>query len=326
MIAAFVPPTMLLGGFLGLQTISLLGMYLLGVVVALPISWLARRTILRGESQPFLMELPTYKWPSLRTVFYRVYEQARAFCVSAGTLIVAVTILLWALGYYPRPAAIAALHETKRGEVRARYDRRLPIIVSSEPPRLRGEGPRGMNAAALGESTIDDLSGTRSVQDRQSTILEELDAVDREEAGAYFRQSFLGRLGGWIEPVVKPLGWDGRIGTAVLASFPAREVVIATMGTIYNLGDETDETSQSLRETLKSATWPDGRRVFNVAVAFSIMVFFSLCCQCGATLAVIKRETQSWRWPIFTFAYMTILAYAAAFLTYQAMSRWLPAT
>jgi ferrous iron transport protein B len=124
-------------------------------------------------------------------------------------------------------------------------------------------------------------------------------------------------MGRWIEPAVTPLGWDWRIGTAAIASFPAREVVVATLGTIYNLGADHDEKSEGLRATLQAATWPDGRRVFNLAVALSLMVFFALCCQCGATLATIRRETGSWSWPILTFVYMTGLAYVAAWLTYR---------
>jgi len=153
-------------------------------------------------------------------------------------------------------------------------------------------------------------------------MAERLAEIDRSEASTYLRRSFLGRMGQWIEPLVKPLGWDWRIGTAAIASFPAREVVIATMGTLYNLGADVDDASSSLREKLRAASWPDGRPVYNTAVALSIMIFFALCCQCGGTLATIKRETQSWRWPMFTFAYMTALAYAAALVTYQVASRW----
>jgi ferrous iron transport protein B len=114
------------------------------------------------------------------------------------------------------------------------------------------------------------------------------------------------------------LGWDWRIGCAVIASFPAREVVVGTLGVIYHLGEGQDETSESLRDTLRSATWPGTeRRVFNLPVALSLMVFYALCAQCAATLAVIRRETQTWRWPVFTFAYMTSLAYVGALLTYH---------
>ncbi|MFT4555114.1 MAG: ferrous iron transport protein B, partial [Planctomycetaceae bacterium] len=129
--------------------------------------------------------------------------------------------------------------------------------------------------------------------------------------------SFLGKMGHAIEPAVRPLGWDWKIGVGVIASFPAREVIIATMGTIYSLGGDVGEEDASLAEQLSDAKHPDGTKVFNPAVACSIMVFFALCAQCAATLMVIRRETNSWRWPIFTFGYMTTLAYVGALITYQ---------
>ena len=136
------------------------------------------------------------------------------------------------------------------------------------------------------------------------------------------RYSFLGRAGQWIEPAVRPLGWDWRIGCAAIASFPAREVVMGVLGVIYNLGRDVDVGAESdqhrLQDQLRAARWDDtGEPVYNLPVALSIMVFFALCAQCAATLAVIRRETNSWRWPAFTFAYMTALAYVGALLTYQ---------
>lgn len=276
MIGAFIPSTPLLGGLIGMKAATLLAFYFIGVAVAVPIALILKHTVLKGETQPFLMELPTYKWPSAGTVLYRVYEQGREFCVSAGTIIFAVTIVVWVLGYYPHSASIAADHEAQR--------------------------------AAARQADVDGL------EDRLSEI-------DRSESGAYLQQSVLGHMGCLIEPIVRPLGWDWRIGTAAIASFPAREIMVATMGTIYNLGDAHDETSSGLRDKLHAATWPDGRPVFNTAVALSIMVFFALCCQCGGTLATIKRETQSWRWPLLTFCYMTTLAYLGALATYQVAIR-----
>jgi len=279
LIGAFIPATPLLGGVVGLQAVTLVAMYLVGAAVAIPVALILKRTVLKGPPQSFLMELPTYKWPSPRIVFHRMFEQGRAFCVSAGTLIFAVAIVIWALGYYPHPAAIAQAHQVER--------------------------------EAAGRAGI-----------AEDSLHARLAEIDRNESGEYLRQSFLGRMGLWIEPAVKPLGWDWRIGTAAIASFPAREVVVATMGTIYNLGGEQDEKSTGLRATLRGATWPDGRPVYNVAVALSIMVFFALCCQCGATLATIKREMHSWAWPVLTFTYMTALAYLAALATYQIAIRW----
>ena len=136
--------------------------------------------------------------------------------------------------------------------------------------------------------------------------------------------SFLGRFGKVIEPVVKPLGWDWRIGVGVLASFPAREVIVATLGTIYSLGGDVDEKSQGLQSALQSANWPDGRPVYSIPVAMSIMVFFALCAQCASTLMVIRRETNHWGWAGFTFVYMTVLAYIGAWIAYV-LTGWLMA-
>ena len=266
LIGAFVPGTRLFG-FLGLQGVVLLSLYLLGIFVAVVMAWLLRSTLFRGGHDGFLMELPTYKWPSLRTVLYRMYDRGKAFLVRAGTVIFAVTIVVWGLAYYPHPASLAASYDAQRAAA-------------------------GTDATALAR-------------------------IETDQAGAYLRQSILGRMGRAVEPVVRPLGWDWKIGMAAIASFPAREVIIGTLGTIYNLGQGVDEETPALRDALYAATWPDGTPVFNLAVALSLMVFFALCCQCGATLAIIKRETNSWRWPLFTFTYMTVLAYVGALATYQ---------
>lgn len=244
LIGAFIPNQRVLGLF-GLQGLTMFAMYAVGIVAAVLVTLILRRTILRGATPPFVMELPGYKLPGLGIVLYRMFDRGWAFVRRAGTLIFAVTILVWAAAYYPRYEAAANPSEQ-------------------------------------------------------------------------LRHSYLGQAGQFIEPAVRPLGWDWKLGCAAIASFPAREVVIATLGVIYNLGEDEDEQSETLRETLRSATWEGtDRKVFDIPVALSIMVFFALCAQCSSTLAVIKRETNSWRWPAFTFAYMTGLAYVAALLTYQ---------
>ncbi len=273
MIAAFVPATTVFG-FLSLQALTLAGMYLVGVVVAIPIAFILKRTLLKGDRTPFLMEMPSYKWPDAYSVGRKVYREGREFIVRAGTLIFAVAILVWALAYFPRPAEIAEEAEAARQQV-------VAAVL-----------PAGEEAAALA-------------------------TIEREMEGAYLRNSVLGQVGLAVEPVFRPLGWDWRIATATIASFPAREVIIATLGTLFNLGGDMGEDDASLRERLRTATWPDGSPLFNLPVALSVMVFFALCCQCAATLAAIKRETGSWSWPAGTFAYMTVLAYLAALVVYQ---------
>ena len=275
MIAAFIPAKPVLG-FFGLQGITLLAMYMIGVVVAIPVAWLFKKTILRGETPPFVMEMPPYKIPDLKTIILRMLDRGKQFLVDAGTIIFATTVLIWGLLYYPRPQSISDQYDQKAAEIQ---------------------------------------SQTLS----QDKLEEQLNTNSKAEAGAFLRQSVLGRLGKFIEPVVKPLGWDWKIGIAVIASFPAREVVVATLGIIYNLGSEESEESENLRQKMRNATWDDdlNQKVFTPIVALSVMVFFALCAQCAATLAVIKRETGSWKWPVFTFSYMTILAYCAALITYQ---------
>ncbi len=363
LISAFVPPTPLLGGFLGLQTVVLLTMYVIGGLVAVAVALALKATVLQGKPAPFLMELPGYKWPSAPTVLHRMYEQGKVFCVSAGTIIFAVTIVIWALAYYPRPASIFASHAAMRTEAKethratlAKLARRAnPAVTPAELPAQRAiatalteieareaaftalidrnETQPGSTAWETARSAADaDIAGIArqhgtageialALHESRAALNDRLAEIDRAEAGSLLRQSILGRAGRWIEPAVRPLGWDWRIGTAVIASFPAREVVIATLGTLYNLGGDQSEASEGLRAKLRTVTGPDGQPTFGLPVALSIMVFFALCCQCAATLAAIKRETNSWRWPILTFSYMTVLAYIGALVTYQIASR-----
>ncbi len=276
LIYTFVPDESWLGGWIGLRGIVLFGMHIVGVAVAIPAAWLLKKFFFPGEVPPFVMELPSYKIPSLRVVFFRVWERAEAFLTRAGTLIFCTSILVWGAGYFPG-------------------DHRPLQAVTSQIETLEQLG------------TVDE----------DSPALLALQAERRQLSGRLIEASFLGRMGKVIEPVVKPLGWDWKIGVGVIASFPAREVIIATLGTIYSLGGDVAEDDEGLQSAIANSKWPDGRPVVNLPVAFSIMVFFALCAQCAATLMVIKRETNSWRWPIFTFCYMTGLAYVGALLTYQ---------
>jgi len=139
--------------------------------------------------------------------------------------------------------------------------------------------------------------------------------IDNEAAAMQLEQSWLGRAGHVVEPVFEPLGWDWRVSAAVIAGFPAREVVVAVLGTVYAVGDEADEATLSQR--LKSATWPDGRPVFTLPMVIGLLIFYACCLQCAATLAVIRRETNTWRWPVFAWVYMTAIGYVGALVAYQ---------
>jgi ferrous iron transport protein B len=148
------------------------------------------------------------------------------------------------------------------------------------------------------------------------TALEErLAEIENQAAAEHLEQSWLGRAGQWVEPVFRPLGWDWRISAAVIAGFPAREVVVAVLGTIYAVGGEADE--ETLRGRIQAAEHADGSPVFTLPMVFGLLLFYAWCLQCAATLAVIRRETNSWRWPVFAWSYMTALGYGGAFLIYQ---------
>ncbi|MBT3211685.1 MAG: ferrous iron transport protein B [Planctomycetaceae bacterium] len=254
--SAFVPNVAVGNTWFRLPAVVLASMYLIGIFVAAIVAFVLSRTIFRGPPQPFVLELPSWRWPQPAVVGERVREAAVSFLKNAGTLILAVSIVVWALGSFPKPVIQA-----------------------------------GVNP------------------------------VSAEQQGEALRQSFLGQAGRFIEPVVKPLGWDWRIGCAAVASFPAREVVLGVLGVIYNLGDVDpgeEEGAGMLIRQLRSATW-DGtdRKVFTLPVALSIMVFFALCAQCASTLVIIGKETASWVWPLVSFTYMTALAWIGAFCVFQ---------
>jgi len=253
MIGAFIPGRW--GG------IALFSMYALSVAIALLAALVLRRTLFRGGASTFILELPRYKLPSAKGVARTVFDRGAVFVKQAGTVILAISIVLWFLAYFPRSE-----------EVKARAEAR---IQAGEPE----------------------------------------ETVRAEEAGEQVRQSFAGRMGRGIEPAIAPLGFDWKIGVGIIASFAAREVLVSSLGIVYGVGD-ADETSTALRDHLREGKDPGGRP-FTWLTAVSLMVFFVLACQCMSTLAVVKRETNSWRWPLFMFGYMTVLAYLGSLLVYQ---------
>lgn len=270
------------------KALILLAMYLLGVVVALIIVAIWKKLIWREGSPEFLLELPEFQFPQVWDVLRRAGERSWEFVVRAGTVIMALTLLIWAANYFPR-------NESMFVEQHQQLDSWLSQLVATPPPA-------DAQVAALEE---------------QIARLELEITAQRQE------HSYLGQAGKWIAPVVRPLGWDWRIGCAALASFPAREVIVTTLGILYEVQDP-EENTDDLELALKQATWPDsGLPIFTIPVALSIMVFFALCSQCAATLAVIYQETRSIWWPILSFVYMTVLAYVGALLTYQIGTWWL---
>ncbi len=261
----------------------LFAMYALGVVTAAVVALVLRRTILSGGSSMLAMELPVYQWPSLKVIGTQMWLAVREFLILAGTIILATGIVIWALSYYPQPESIRRDFQAQREAV-----------------------------VAAGHTD-------------QEQRLQRLWAAEK---AACFEQSLLARFGKTIQPVFAPAGFDWRTTVGILAAFPAREAIVPALGTLYSLGDvdAADYTLQSLNqpaepgglpERFRKARRRDGRPVFNGLVALALMTFFALCSQCMATLGAIRRETRSWRWPLFTFGYMTCLAWLAAVAVYQ---------
>jgi ferrous iron transport protein B len=264
-------------GFLSAGAVALFSMYALSVVAALAAAAVLRRTVLKGPAPTLMLELPPYRMPVLSVLLRGVWQRVKTFLVDAGTVILALTIVLWALLSYPKSPAVAAEAEQARAAVAA--------------------------SGASGEQLADQLA-----------------AIDSHESGAQLRHSVAGRFGRLIEPAIEPLGFDWRIGVGILGAFAAREVFVGTLGVVFDIS-EADETNEPLREVLRGATWPDGAPLMTPLTGISLMVFFVLACQCMSTVAVVKRESGGWRWPLFMVAYMTVLAYAASLFVYQVGSR-----
>jgi ferrous iron transport protein B len=318
MIAAFFPDIFWAGGWISLHGVMMFVMTFFGAVVAIPVAWIFKKTLFKGETPPFVMELPSYKWPSPRIVLHRVYDRVKAFVVRAGTLIFATSILIWAASYFPGDHTVEQRigQQIEQNEMQLKRELTARSHLEKEAALL-ADGSENQTRRKESEAELAKLKTRLKLLTKLVAEQNELLAIEQNALSEHLLEtSFLGRFGIAIEPAVKPLGWDWRIGVGVLASFPAREVIVSTLGTIYSLG-KVDEGDAGLQQALRESKWADGRAVYSIPVALSIMVFFALCAQCVSTLMVIRRETNSWGWPLFTFAYMTTLAYVAALITYQ---------
>ena len=232
LIAAFIPNIAFLHGFLGLRTIVMLSLYLAGFVGAMTTAWLLKSSILKSSETPFILELPQYRMPTLRSLFFRLVDRASIFLRQAGTIILCVTLALWVLAH-------------------------LPVV------HVAGSA---YTAPELADSVI-------------------------------------GRLGHFIEPAIAPLGFNWKIGIGLLSSVLAREVMVSTMGTLYG----ADPATQAMH--LQTALHHD----MTLGGALALMIFFAFAMQCTSTMAVVRRETNSWKWPAVQFLYMLVLAWGAAF-------------
>lgn len=263
----------------------LFAMHFVGLALALPLAWVLTRFFLKIKTQPFILEMPDYRVPTLRNISHRMWERGREFVLRAGTVILAFSILIWALLYFPRS----------------------PDVKEKTSQAFLSE-LAGSHSAAEIQSALENPDS-----DISSALTHRIDS-------AYIEQSYLGCFGKAVQPIFDPAGFDWKITVGVLSSFPAREVIIATMGIIYNLGADVDEGSDDLRSVLQNEKWTSGPRmgepVYTLPVVLGIMVFFALCMQCGATVAIIARELN-WRWAAFSFFGMTTLAWVTAVLIYQ---------
>ncbi len=236
-------------GFISLGAVIILAMYLLGIIAAIVVAFVVKRTVLQAPPTPFVMELPPYRFPDPGNVLHALLTRCSIFLRKAGTVILAMSILFWALAAFPR------------------------------------------------------ASGTQS-------------GNPSEGASTQIQNSFAGRAGRLVEPVIAPLGFDWKIGVGLISSFAARETIISTLNIVYNVGD-TSESKSSLVEAMRHARRADGSRVWTPLTGLSLIVFFLLACQCMSTVAIVRRETNSWRWPAFMVSYMLVLAYVASLIVYQ---------
>lgn len=265
---ATAPPVL---GFLSLGGIVITTMYLLGFAAAIGTAWLLKRSMLKAPPPVFLLELPAYQIPQAKEVARRVYERAKVFVTTTGTIILALSMILWAMLTFPRV-----------------------------------EMPAPQRAAAL--AAVADIASAE----------EQTAALERRERAWALEHSLGGRLGRAIEPLIEPLGFDWRIGIGLVASFAAREVLVSTLGQVYALGADVEPDSPALRDALRADLDPaTGTPRFTPLVGVSLLVFFVLALQCLSTFATVKRETNSWKWPLLQLAYMNGLAYAASLAVYQ---------
>lgn len=264
MIALVVPDQSVF--IFNLQGVVLMGMYVLGFAMALLAAWVMNKMIKAKERSFFIMELPVYQVPRWENVGISVFQKTQAFVLEAGKVILAISIILWALASY----SFSGEMEKAEQEIR-------------------------QNFAELPENELSNKIASKKLE-----------------------VSFAGKIGHLIEPLVKPLGYDWKISIALITSFAAREVFVGTMSTIYSLGDEEDEST--VKERMKKELNPDTKKPFYTpAVGFSLLVFYAFAMQCMSTMAVVYKETLSWKYPIILFVYMTALAYLSAFLVFQLM-------
>jgi ferrous iron transport protein B len=301
---ALVIPSKLYFGFLSLQGLVMMLLYLLGTVLALLVAWVMKWFIKSTERSFFILELPTYRSPRWKNIFTTMVEKAKIFLVDAGKIIMIISLLLWVLSTFGPAKKMAAVTQ--------KFDDAENIIATEKinlaTKKLQTIATANSNDTASINTLYDSLFA------KNNTALEQ---SEKERKTALLQNSFAGMLGSFIEPSIRPLGYDWKIGIALITSFAAREVFVGTMATLYSVGDGADENSSTLREKMAAAKRADGTKVYNLATGLSLLVFYVIAMQCMSTLVIVKRETKTWKWPIIQFIYMTGLAYVLSWVTYN---------
>ncbi len=269
-LTALVIPKRSILGFISLQGLVMMAMYVLGLVMALLVSYLLKAFIKIREKSFFILELPLYRPPRWKNIITTMLQKARIFVLDAGKVIMVISLILWALSSFG-PGG-------QRDTVTTAYDQ----LIQRDPARAQ--------------------------------------TYRNEKKAALLEHSYAGIMGRSIEPVLKPLGYDWKIGIALITSFAAREVFVGTMATLYSVGEDADENNQTLWKKMQQAVRTDGTKVYTLATGVSLMIFYVLAMQCMSTLAVVKRETGSWKWPLLQLVVMTSLAYIMSFIAYRILS------
>jgi ferrous iron transport protein B len=292
-------------GFLGLPGLTMLAMYLLGIIGALGMAWVFKKTLLKGATPMLIMELPPYKRPVLAVTLRHMWDRSKIFLRRAGTVILGINILLWFLATYPK----ISQDEERKKKVDREYEASIFRFGRTGLPEDRAK------------RTADTSPEVIAKWDEQTEIEVRAfsEQLERNAQGDKLRHSFAGRLGRLIEPAIAPLGFDWKMGIGIVASFAAREVFVSTMAVVYNVGsgDSEEATSDNLAKMMQAEKRADGRATYTPLTAVSLMVFYVFALQCVSTVAVVRRETNSWKWPVIQWLYMGALAWVLAFITYQ---------
>jgi ferrous iron transport protein B len=311
-----------------------------GIIAAVGTAWIFKRSLLKGGATSFILELPSYKMPQPFEVGRQVWKNSAQFLTKAGTTILAISILLWAVSYYPRmpSARVTGLNANWRLSTEA-----LHYAFTQPPSSWRGAGaPSNAYFAAdnqPGSFGMSDDHQHYSLDDGREIVFspsearmlngrltpEEIARVSefREKevanavAAAQSEYSFAGRFGHAIEPVIRPLGFDWKMGVGLVSAFAARETFVSSMGITYAVGDTDSAGTADLESAMKHDHYANGKPVWTPLVAVSLLAWFVLAMQCMSTIAIVRRETAGWKWPIFMLVYMNALAYAVSLAIYQ---------